>query len=552
MPEIPHNQWPPVKRAQYVNLALITNEDMMRTDLYSRATLHGSVDDILRKKQDIPFEKVFPEQLSQALSHTTLIEGRPGCGKTTLLVKVAKDWGRKEILKGADIFVLVMVRQFMGKANITREDIISTYCPQPSVNKAVVEFMEKNGGEGVVFALDGLDEYPHAVDKSNLIFKIVHGVVFPKSQVYVTSRPANAFRLREIATANIEIIGFLTQQIHKYIDIHYEGNTEMARSLKLFLENHPNIGKMCYLPLHLAMVVFLHESGSHMPSTETEMYHTFTLHTIFRALRRETESNSDPEAVDEIEFHDYECLSEEKAKVFRMICYLALIATERQRQVFTGKEILEHKVFPHNPTRREFDSLGLLTVDRQLAERALPTKIFSFLHLTHQEYLAAEYLSKFMCDEEQLQTIEEFKKAIHMRMVWKFYCGLSHQSKVFLTAFTSIVEANKDDRQAALHMMHCAYESTEASACVTLMKKLKGVMDVQDITLNPSDCTALGCVVADASKAVFELDMSYCHIGPEGMEAFVSAIESQPNSFILSEVHTLRFALSHFYKNCMP
>ena len=538
MPEIPHNQWPPVKKAQYVSLALIKNEDMMRTDLYSRATIHGSVDDIMKTKEDIPFENVFPKQLEADFSRVTLIEGRPGCGKTTLIVKVCKDWGAEKILEGAQCLILVEVRRFMGKIDITLEDILSTYCPHPNITKAVKEQIERDQGEKVIFAFDGLDEYPHAKQKGNLISNIIDGAVLRKCFVFMTSRPAFAFLLRQTANRNIEIIGFLKNQIKHYINAYYEHKPVSAKSLMEFLDNHPNIDRMCYLPLHLAMVAYLHENVREMPQTETEMYKIFVLHTILRALRKEKENDPDPEAMDEIEFHEYSDLPEDKEKILREIFALAFKFTEEQKQVITGKEIMRRKGLPVTSSRKNFDSLGLLTVDRQLSERALPTKTFSFLHLTLQEYLTAEYISE-MSDEQQLDIIRRLKEKIHMRVVWKFYCGLAHEKRVFPETFTLIVEGARDDRQSALHIMRCAYESTEAKACVTVMESINGKMDVQDITLNPADCDVLGYVTTFAADTICELDMSYCHIGAEGMEAFVDRIESLDGP--LQKVKILRY-----------
>ena len=118
---------------------------------------------------------------------------------------------------------------------------------------------------------------------------------------------------------------------------------------------------------------------------------------------------------DELELHDIEDLPDEKMRIFTRICQLAFEATHKQRQVFTGKQILDEKVLPVVPTKDDFNSLGLLTVDRQLAERALPTKTFSFLHLTLQEFLAAYHLVKQCSDSEQLKSIADHGGEIHMR-----------------------------------------------------------------------------------------------------------------------------------------
>ena len=62
VPEIPPNQWPPITKALYINLALITSGGMMRDDLFSRGTVRGTADDILQQKTPIDYMDVFPQR----------------------------------------------------------------------------------------------------------------------------------------------------------------------------------------------------------------------------------------------------------------------------------------------------------------------------------------------------------------------------------------------------------------------------------------------------------------------------------------------------------
>ena len=541
MPEIPHNQWPPIKKAHYVSLALITSEDMTRDDLFSRNTVKGSVDDIMKRKELVEFKEVFPEMKSKEVVRT-LIEGRPGCGKTTLMVKVSKDWARKEILQDGEILVLVTLRRFMGRADITLRDILGVYCGNSSIVQAVADRIEATGGKGVYFVFDGLDEYEPAKQVGNLLCDIIRATKLPNAKVFMTSRPAGSIRFRNVAQENIEIIGFLEEQIEQYINDYYEDCPHKAASLIAFLKNHPNISRMCYLPLHLAMIVFLYESKVKLPETETEMYKIFTLHTLFRALRRE-----DPDEADELELHDFHQLPPQKHPIFASIGRLAFEATHRQRQIFTGKEILEKKLLPVLQNSKDFDSLGLLTVDRQIAESSLPTKTFSFLHLTLQEFLSAVFLVNECSDDEQMKHIETHGGHVHMRVVWKFYCGLSHRSNMFLSAFAEIAKRNTSNRLAVLHVIHCAYESTEREACENLLELLGGTIDVKHITLNQSDCSVLGYVATKGLQLVTELDLSYCHIGPTGIEAFVQQLQQVPEK--LENVKTLRLVTTHVIRS---
>ena len=94
-PEVPEGAWPPVKKTQYINLALIKIEQMVDfSKEYLRDTIRGSIDDIMKDKDDIKYNEVFAELNDGA---RLLFEGRPGCGKTTMMNKVSQDWARGAI-----------------------------------------------------------------------------------------------------------------------------------------------------------------------------------------------------------------------------------------------------------------------------------------------------------------------------------------------------------------------------------------------------------------------------------------------------------------------
>ena len=154
------------------------------------------------------------------------------------------------------------------------------------------------------------------------------------------------------------------------------------------------------------------------------------------------------------------CFLRTKCCIYR----LAFEATCSQK-IFTGKENIEGRVLPPPPSGRDFDSLGLLTVDRQIAERALPTRTFSFLHLMLQEFLSAIHLVHLLSDEEQLRDKEELLKITDkfgntrlLLMMWKFYFGTTRmESNVSKACFEKMLETNKQDAHGRLVLLHCCY-----------------------------------------------------------------------------------------------
>ena len=109
--------------------------------------------------------------------------------------------------------------------------------------------------------------------------------------VIVASRPAAAADFRIGATRQIEVLGFLRDQIYDYIEKY--PFSKLHAGLIKYLDEHPNVLHMCYLPIHTCMVCFLYDNlESDLPQTETSIYAEFTKFTMLRMLYR-NESNSD-------------------------------------------------------------------------------------------------------------------------------------------------------------------------------------------------------------------------------------------------------------------
>ena len=536
MSVIEPDQWPPVTSQFYIDLVLITSE-FTNSDAFSRDTIKQSVEDVYEKQVSIEYEKVFPTKITSEDHYVTLIKGRPGCGKSTLITKVSKDWAEGKILTDIKIFVLVRLQRFISKKDLDLKDMLGEYCKNSKVLEAVHDKITRSSGKGVCFAFDGLDEYSSNLTRNNILMKLIHGHLLPHATIFLTTRPATSAKLLQARIAQtIEIIGFLKKEIKRYIQSYYQDEPAKARELNKYIRDHPNISRMCYLPLHITMVVFFYnlDPDGFLFQTETELYVKFTLNTLQRSLRREPDESFDP---DDIEMHDFDEIPEEKdyQDTFKQVCDLAFSATVEKKGLTTGKEIKK--------TKKPKKQLGLLTVDKMFAESSLLTDTFSFLHLTYQEFLSAVSLVYHKSVHEQLAAIQELADKVHMWVVWKFFCGLYanetlDESGIFPEAFSSIIAENVSTRLGCLSMIHCAFESQRPAACSDLLTLLKGIVDIMGVAVNPSDCSALGYVFANAPKCLKEIDFSYCHLGPEGMAAFVHRLDKLCGS--LSEVELLR------------
>ena len=507
-PEVREDCWPPVKKSQYINLALLENESMDFRNEFSRYTVRGSVDDIMKNKNEITYSCIFENMV---VGSRLLLEGRPGSGKTTLMDKISRDWAKGVILNSlVSLLILVPLRQLTGKTQVTLETLLS-FIPN---NKAqqLGQHIDSFAGEGMCFALDGLDEYSAANVQSDFVYKLIKRECLPKSIVIVASRPAASQKFRRHADQSIEVLGFLKPQIERFILEYFTPDERLAKDLKAYLDHHPNVLHMCYLPVHAAIVTFLFSIlGERLPETETEIYEQFTLQTLIRTqLKAKIGVDAD------LTLRSFEDLPHEQYQLFCGICELALNATVNQKQGFTHEEVKEF--FPVESGCQNEKSLGLITVDRQLMLYG-PTTTYSFLHLTFQEFLAAYHLTTLK-EEKQYQLVSSYQEKIHMHVVWKFFCGLKKfESDHDLKCFRTIISGAPP---CTLHHLHCTYESQSEVTCRSLVLACNKMLSLTKETLNPADGTAVGFIVANTGVRIEGIKLESCNIDLEGFETLAN------------------------------
>ena len=505
-PEVREDCWPPVKRTRYINLAMLENEPFDYKSDLARYTVRGSVDNIIKGKTEITYLNIFENVKPGS---RILLEGRPGSGKTTLMNKISRDWAKRVILSGlVSVLILVPLRQLSSETAVALDAIISIFSPPDKVEDCVQE-IQKSDGEGVCFALDGLDEYSNTKVRTDFIHELIRGTKLPKSTVIVASRPAASQKFRRDAAQNIEVLGFLKPQIEEFVSDYYEKDEPKAQALKSYLDDHPNVMHMCYLPIHAAIVTFLFGvMGSNLPETETEIYYEFTLQTLIRTLGKSTGE------LDALE--RFEDLNPEQHEIFVNICKLALCATEKKKQGFVHKEVKDF--FRLKPASGIEESLGLITVDHQVMRHG-PVNTYSFLHLTFQEFLAACCLNRFDIEEQCLR-VSRYCKEAHMHVVCKFFFGLSKLNcGGAMKCFESIISGVPP---CTLLQLHCTYESQSEVACQTLVSASNGVLSLSKETLTVPDCACIAFIVDNTGEELEELCLESCHIGPEGLETLAS------------------------------
>ena len=519
--EVPKDSWPPVGNSTFINLVLITHSPISRCDYY---TVRGDMDDILESKEVVEYEEVFREYREGAL---VLVEGRPGSGKTTLVHKVTRDWatGRK-VLQGAKMVFLITLRLLnYSKKDQNLLEVLEVFYGGEVLRKSVEYDLQKCGGEGACFIIDGLDEYQHKNKKESVIYQLIYKKCLPFSMVIVASRPVATDELRKSCSRRVEVIGFTKSQINEYVETYpFNGSdnvlSDMVSKLKLYLGRHPNILHMCYLPVHAAMICFLFSQlEGNIPHTETKIYEQFTISTLLRQKTR-TEGQQQLKSLKKL-------FGEEELQ-FRSLCKLAFDMIMNSQQVVSQSDA---QVSLSDATS---SVLGLLTVEHTSRYYGLE-HLYTFHHLTFQEFLAAFHIAGLEVQKQVNVFTGVTYIMIDKHNVKKFYCGLSGLGQDTNLQIEDILRElgffRDEIGRELIYFVQCAFESQLVEFCDCVVGN--GSLHFYDTHITPSDFTALGYVISTASKQVCKLSLERCTWDNDGVMAFSSVVTR-------SKLHSLK------------
>ena len=518
------NTWPPLKLIDFVQLALVKQSEMAQH--IGLKTVRRDIDEVYGNKTNILFDDLFEGLNAGSL---VLLEGRPGSGKTTLMLKIACDW-KKKILKQTEIVILVQLRRLSQTGDVYLHHLLKASCNRLSDEEVqcICSYIERRCGENVVFLFDGYDEYYSVMSKDNIVKKIATKEMFSKSVVVVSSRPAATVEFRKTAARYVEVVGFQRAQVFQYINSYYVEDNDKASSLIQHLESHPNLLNICYLPLHCAMLVFLAQDDSTLPSTETEFYRQFTLAWMFRCSHKTGVYPTSLESFDD--------LSKEDKLQLNKVCYLAYYATSNSKQVFTAKEVknlCRIQILSHPDSQC---GLEMLAMDRVFILTGMK-ETYSFFHLTIQEFLAAYHLFTLIANDHEkvIDIIKHNRDGYRLTVTLRFLCGMMNYSKPSSKAiFDSILEATSFN-----HLFHvqCSYEFQCPLSCTHVFNFHGGSFNFKN--LFPSDSNTLVYFLANASYDNVKLVLESYSFGVREYEAVLQAFDDHQVSLELRYVSML-------------
>ena len=384
--------------------------------------------------------------------------GNPGAGKSTFLRRVGL-----EALKGEEgqykhdcIPVMIELKKF----NKVQVDLISAITEElsnfnfPSQKNVISDFL--NQGK-LLILLDGLDEVSQ--EKTNEVQDKITNLVTrygDKGNHFILSCRIAAYKNPMVRFTNVELADFDDEQIEKFIKNWFKSDSEDAHDCweKLSQSEYKASKELAQTPLLLTFLCLVYGNSGDFPAQRSQLY-SQALEILLYKWDREKRLKREKIYKDWSPNLEITLLSEFAFDFF-----------EDNQLFFKKQAILEYlEVFLHNT---EGDSqyinvdavLDAIAVQQGIfVERA--TNIYSFSHLTLQEYLTAKYIS---------QKDSEIKKLVTEHLTDKRW------KEIFL-----LVAGEKNDADQLLELM------AEATHNLMDTPKLENLLQWIERITDPTD-----------------------------------------------------------------
>ena len=368
--------------------------------------------------------------------------GNPGCGKTFLAKRTALRFSRSELV-GIQYTISIPCRntdwhsmestRYENESEIETEYISKWLClglPMAIWSKDLAKHLTESDGEGLLLIIDGLDEFTRKVPFGKTFLCLLltrHSLT--KSTIILTSRPGAWTDISSVYELKIDryyqVLGFSPENRDLYFKKQITNETKQKACWDL-MERHDEMNQLSLIPVNASLfAALLKGEDSTSISTLSKLYYELTLYMIRRELSRMgLQEFSRVALISDLHTDIQECL-----KGVGFIAFLGVanrdLASEENVPLFMGQE-----EYPSN-------CLGLAHEHYKKEAVGLFKKVWTFAHLTMQEFTAAHWLSTSTWTEQcySIRYISHSSDNFSLfKMLVRFLCGiLSHKSAAILS-----------------------------------------------------------------------------------------------------------------------
>ncbi|XP_056432244.1 NACHT, LRR and PYD domains-containing protein 12-like isoform X2 [Gadus chalcogrammus] len=505
---------------------------------------------------------------------TILTTGVAGIGKTVLTHKFTLDWAEGNanhdiqftftftfrelnLLKGKEFSMVELLHHFFigtKEAGICRNDRFQ-----------------------VVLILDGLDECRLPLDFQNnqiltdvtestsvdvLLTNLIRGYLLPSARIWITTRPAAANQIpAEYVGMVTEVRGFTDHQKEDYFRKRFREEAQ-ASTIISHVKISRSLHIMCHIPVFCWITATVLEDffetsqrGEVMPNTVTRMYIYFLRVLSIQGDRKyHGRAETDPH------------WSSESREIIVSLGKLAFNQLEKGNLIFYEADLAECGIDINAASVYS----GVFTQIFKEECGLYQDKVFCFVHLSIQEFLAALYVFLPFMDtgdnplsEEQSATGEDkllllYQKAVdmalqsengHLDLFLRFLLGLSLETNQILLrgllgqtrsrslTIEGIVSYIKEklngelSPERSINLFHCLNELNDHSLVKNIQHCLKSG-SLSKESLSPAQWSALVFILLSSEEKLDVFDLKKYSASAEGLLRLLPVVKASKTSLM--------------------
>ncbi|CAI5669585.1 unnamed protein product [Oreochromis niloticus] len=511
---------------------------------------------------------------------TVLTKGVAGIGKTVLTQKYTLDWAEDKANQDIQFIFPFTFREL----NVLKEEKFSLV-------GLVHHFFTETKEAGicsfedfqVVFIFDGLDECRLPLDfhkttiltdprKSTsvdvLLINLIRGNLLPSARLWITTRPAAANQIPPDCVGMVtEVRGFTDPQKEEYFRKRFR-DEEQANRIISHIKTSRSLHIMCHIPVFCWITATVLEDvletreGGQLPKTLTEMYiHFLVVQAKVKKVKYDGGAETDPH------------WSPESRKMIESLGKLAFDQLQKGNLIFYESDLTECGI----DIRAASVYSGVFTQIFKEERGLYQDKVFCFIHLSVQEFLAALHVHLTfinsglnLMEKEQIPRWSTYfntqnlqsslhqsavNKALqspngHLDLFLRFLLGLSLQTnqtllRGLLTQTGSSSQNNQKTVQyikkklsenlsaeKSINLFHCLNEPNDRSLVEEIQQSLRSGRLSTD-KLSPAQWSALVFILLSSEKDLDVFDLKKYSASEEALLRLLPVVKTS-NKALLS------------------